>query len=81
MDDKLHPCRNYSDRNGADILIQAMTHLNEKQSQMANTDANPCNTDEFIVHGSPGFVRVTSDSISISKPMTKKMKFGKKLGN
>ena len=79
ISDKLHSSRNHADRNGADILIQAMTHLNEKQSHINDTNTDPCNSDEYIVQGSPGFVRVTSDSISVSKPMTKKMKYIKKL--
>ena len=79
ISDKLHSSRNYTDRNGADILVQAMTHLNEKQSHINDTNTDPCNSDEYIVQGSPGFVRVTSDSISASKPMTKKMKYIKKL--
>ena len=79
LSDKLHSSRNHTDRNGADILIQAMTHLNEKQSHLNNTNTDPCNSEEYIVQSSPGFVRVTSDSISVSKPMTKKMKYIKKL--
>ena len=79
LSDKLHSSRNHTDTNGADILIQAMSHLNEKQSHLNDTNIDPCTSDEYIVHGSPGFVRVTSDSISVSKPLTKKMKYTKKL--
>ena len=90
--ERISSSQKYCDKKGADILIQAMTHLDEKESNVnapfsnpkvysLDTEGNRGTSDEFVVHGSPGFVRVTSDSISVSKPMTKKMKFGKKLDN
>ena len=55
----------YCDKKGADILVQAMTHLDEKESNInapfsnpkvysLDTDANQGMADEFVVHGTPG---------------------------
>ena len=79
--EQLHTAHNICDRNGADILIQAMTHLHEKHLPTNNSHTNQDPPDEFVVQGSPGFVRVTSDSISVSNPTSTKLKFGKKLAN
>merc|ERR1712218_68977 len=77
--EQLQTSHNICDRNGADILIQAMTHLHEKHLPTNNTHTNQEPPDEFVVQGSPGFVRVTSDSISVSNSTSTKLKFWKKL--
>ena len=87
-----HPSRRISDKEGADILLQAMSQLDDKRPNVKSSNSDykeshsetSMSSEELIVHGSPGFVRVTSNSISVSQPMAKKMKrfvFGKSLGS
>ena len=87
-----------SSKKSADILVQAMSQLDEKYSntkvsRLKSTDVSLRPTgdtvsnsvsEELVVQGSPGFVRVTSNSISVRQPLAKKMKhfvFGKTLGD
>ena len=88
--------RFYSHKRGADVLIQAMAQLDEKHANVKATNSSKknasvtsvdteaySNPEHLLVHGSPGFVRVTSNSIAVSQPMAKKMKrfvFGKNFG-
>ena len=86
----------YNSKKRSDILVQAMSQLDDKYSSTkvpmlksknnrsfpgSDTDSNS-HSEELVVQGSPGFVRVTSKSISVRQPLAKKMKrfvFGKTL--
>ena len=83
------PRSQYINKKGPDILVQAMSHLDENPSTSKSSSSKYKNTpttsrtvradaipgsEELLVQGSPGFVRVTSNSISVSHPVAKKMK-------
>ena len=81
----------------ANEIVQAASHLTDEQSlntkrfqpksrrtskRNSSEGLITSDSEELVVQGSPGFVRVTSNSISVRQPLAKKMKrfvFGKPL--